>query len=1691
MGMQPRERNLGTVASATWRLVLCALLITCAGQAYAQSARPPKSRELIESGWNRHTAGDYENAAKDFSQAQANQKELTATERKDLEGRIQLNNDALKQRREGAALLRQAEVEARQAKIEEARAKVKILDINPHLTQEDKTRLERLRGELNSQPMQVPTVKTDARTLLQKGRDRLNCGDLEMAESLGREAEKCWPTWSLSWDNPSKLLRDVQNERTRMQRMQIKPTPTAVPAEKGFWLRPWKSMFRHKDVPEVRVDDKSSPMSPPSDAPKPMPMGTPGDGPPIPLPPPADPVSKPLPKTSGLGEDSTPPQKKSLFSWPLSKSDDGKELRGPGGITTRMSDQELPLPPSPPASASPPAIPSKTEKQNPIQQVSFRESPSEVPLAPSPRTEALRNLRDAQKALDMNDLDSARRFANQARDMKQHLRVSDGNPDRLLAEIQKREGGGRMASAPPQAELPAPPNMSNDPKAMVRLARELIAKERFDEAEKLIAQSAALRPKGWGLFEDSPDRLRTDLNKVRSRREREQADALMLEARKQFDAGNIEAAKRMAYQVQKLHGPYSVWDFGDRPQRLLDDIGRVEVTKKADGKPSQDHVANKTDPNAQRFVSTSNDPNRGRAIGLLMEARDLTAKGMLVEARQKALEAGQVNASFLPQEESPASVLANLNGLCGQRLNTMLQQSTDMLNAQLDPARFQKADGLLASAKGLCLAFGLDPTPIDERIQFVRQAQGGSPIAHQANKITSPDKLLGVEKLDKARLELRAGNTAGARRLAEDAFGYGVPEEATALLKSIDAEEYNQTILASNRTADAGVDAYRRHDYRRAASILGAVDMKRLAPERQRHVREILASAEMQPEALVNGNQPQTPGKTPPAFAAAAEKGTTGKAVATDLPGDNLMERARAMEKVQFDYFRERALNAQQTAMEHFKTDPARAIEVLQDYVKQLDGTHFDAVQTAALRNPVESRIAQYRTLVAQRDIEKQQKDAARAGHNEPLRNEKISKSQQEVAELIKRYRALHKEGKFEEALAEARKAKELDPDNLAADAAITMCSFHIEQKKWNTNKAKNEAYFNDALSNDTVNHVVDSKHPMAFDRDTLERHKTRESGKNGITTTTRSLKEKALERKLSEPVNLNFKDTELHQVITDLQTITGVSVQPDTEALEEAGVRLDQRLTFKADSMSLKSALNILLKKVHLTHTIENESITITTPQHAKGKPKQVVHNIADLVTPVQDAPLPSLNSLNDALARHIAGSGAHNGPSPYMPAMSLPQGQQVSSSQSQGLGSAFAQTNPGSTASTGTMQKPQTPQAMADILIQLITETVAPNTWASSGGEGRIQYFPLGMGLIINQTQEVQEDIVALLAALRRLQDLQVAVEMRLVSVSESFFERMGMDFDINLRTPTSRRETDLLNNAFTPFGFVNRNLDRMNMVSGLTPAGTLTPDLNIPIKNSSFDFSIPPFGGYPGTLGADGGISLGLAFLSDIQVFMFLEAAQGDRRTNVMQAPKITVFNGQTASINVQDQQFFLTNIQVQQAGAQLFFVPQQQPFPLGVSLQVTPVVSADRRFVRMFLQPQMTNLASTTVPLIPVQTVLPGQILEGPGGGSTVAGQPQVFQMFFQQPSFTQISITTTVNVPDGGTVLLGGLKTLSEGRNEHGPPILSKIPYLNRLFKNVAYGRDSQSLMIMVTPRIIINEEEELIFTGQLPPVPRP
>src|SRR5262249_9509141 len=161
--------------------------------------------------------------------------------------------------------------------------------------------------------------------------------------------------------------------------------------------------------------------------------------------------------------------------------------------------------------------------------------------------------------------------------------------------------------------------------------------------------------------------------------------------------------------------------------------------------------------------------------------------------------------------------------------------------------------------------------------------------------------------------------------------------------------------------------------------------------------------------------------------------------------------------------------------------------------------------------------------------------------------------------------------------------------------------------------------------------------------------------------------------------------------------------------------------------------------------------------------------------------------------------------------------------------------------------------------------------------------------------------------LAALRRLQDQEVAVEVRFITLSEDFFERIGVNFNLNILTnhETTKFEPQLLSgqSVFNP----NITIDQFapkRILAGITPGGTLTPTLDIHITQQSFFQTVPNFGGY-----ANGGLTLGLAFLSDIQVFLFMEAVQGDLRANVMQAPKLTLFNGQTSTLSVGDAQSFV--------------------------------------------------------------------------------------------------------------------------------------------------------------------------------------
>ena len=167
----------------------------------------------------------------------------------------------------------------------------------------------------------------------------------------------------------------------------------------------------------------------------------------------------------------------------------------------------------------------------------------------------------------------------------------------------------------------------------------------------------------------------------------------------------------------------------------------------------------------------------------------------------------------------------------------------------------------------------------------------------------------------------------------------------------------------------------------------------------------------------------------------------------------------------------------------------------------------------------------------------------------------------------------------------------------------------------------------------------------------------------------------------------------------------------------------------------------------------------------------------------------------------------------------------------------------------------------------------------------------------------------------------------------------------------------------------------------------------------------------------------------------------------------------------------------------------FAAAQQPVIVvlneGTMMTIQAVVSNDRRYVRLTVVPFFTQDRRRRHVHVrglhvdhQLQRTHPTTMKTATTNRRANRNRKLRTGVTVQLPAFQFIAVVTTVSVPDGGTVLLGGIKRLSEGRNEIGVPLLSKVPYVNRLFRNVGIGRETDSLMMMVTPRIIIQEEEE-------------
>jgi type II secretory pathway component GspD/PulD (secretin) len=1368
----------------------------------------------------------------------------------------------------------------------------------------------------------------------------------------------------------------------------------------------------------------------------------------------------------------------------------------------------------------------------------------------------------------------------------------------------------RPPATPPGAAQPT--RTFADPKDQVKQARKALDEGKLDRAQDLANQAAAARDYSWGLFDDTPDSVLKDVASARAKADRGKADQMVKDGRTLLNKptrtseerlANVEQATKLAYNAQRLHGPYGMFDFGDTADSLVTDCtaARTKLMKAnpnllanaGAAKPAVKPAVGAARPgspsglvqtgykNTPSFAAMT--PEKRQALALVAEARKLMAANQLSAARAKVMEARKVadagRCSFSVTEDSPDLCYKHIQAEGIKQINALTKDA----DAHLAKRDYAKVDASLKMAGKISVELGFSTKMVDDRKAMLVKASGGTyglpatmamaptanthlpppsfpivpvsgvapptgeilvpalptppaaahttppaftptVVAHTTPPVVAPtiaaqttppivaptvaantptpvaptlgtppavgQAMTGKALLDQATKELMANDLKMAKELAIRAQTVDptCQAEAVKLLGTIEAEETTQRLRNAKTSFTSAVQAYYAKQYEQALTLFKLIDPTQLTPN-DKATYATLTSACAAEVGKVKGVA-QTAGQDP--------------SLGAKAPADTVAVQQNAMTDLEFQKLRSEGNKLLSDAQAAYgKGDTDLAMSMLQDFQTRVRSSSLSASKQALLLRPIDGRLETFAIMKRTMDrVTQETKD------RKDFRDQTVGKSlaeaqrNEEIAKKVREINELQKQGKLAEAEQLAAQTRQLDPDSPVLETIHNLAKMKHRRQIAKDDKDERELFVYEGLNAaERPGHMVDVNNPLYIDP--VRRMIASQRGINdGGLIRTRTAAEFEIERKLDKPVTIELVNAPLKEAIAKLQRMSDLNIVFDDPAIKDAQVPLDEATVSIsiAQPLSLRNALSLILSKCRLSYTIDKDVVQITTPRLAQGRLYTKVFQVMELVTPVPDFALAQHQSLTQAInasrpvmpwmANQQGNSGTGN-PGLRNPNGGLGGGNLVSQGNTPFLNSSnqleanLTGNAPSSMSSSATMAPTPNREFVAGKLKQMITKMVNASSWEDQGGPGRIEYFDAGAALVVNQTADVIKEVADLLEALRRLQDLSVSVEIRIVSLSESFFERIGVDFDLNVTNHNTALNRELATGQFAPSPFINA-LPSNGGTVGYSPATGFTPDLGVPIRGSSYNLTQPPFGGYQNFLSPtlNGGLSVGLAFLNDIQVYMFLEAASGDRRVNFMQAPKITLFNGQTSTVTVGDYAYFATNLTVFNFAGQTVYQPTNIAYPVGsavnptsgstgVSVAVQAVISADRRFVRMNLAPSLNSLASANVPLLPV-TVFITPVFEG---GSQ--GQPIPFTQFLQQPAFTSIDVQTTVSVPDGGTVLLGGLKAMSEGRDEFGPPVLSQIPYLNRLFKNVGIGRDTRHIMIMVTPRIIISSEEEM------------
>ena len=507
--------------------------------------------------------------------------------------------------------------------------------------------------------------------------------------------------------------------------------------------------------------------------------------------------------------------------------------------------------------------------------------------------------------------------------------------------------------------------------------------------------------------------------------------------------------------------------------------------------------------------------------------------------------------------------------------------------------------------------------------------------------------------------------------------------------------------------------------------------------------------------------------------------------------------------------------------------------------------------------------------------------------------------------------------------------------------------------------------------------------------------------------------------------INLDFQNADVRAVIDYIREISGLNIVLGKEIQDPSAYTYP---TLRLKDVTISAVFDIILGGKELAYSVEDGIVVVTTAKAVKAKVQLDMYNVQDITYGLQDFPGVNITLSEDALG---ATTGQEEGAKPVFD---------------------------------------------GEALANLIKSTIEKNNWDEANGQSCV--FQNGL-LIVRNSIDVHRKVRKFLNDLRSSTGILVSVESRFLTVEDNFLQQVGMDF----RDVDGNRVAGVL------------SLDDINPAVSTLPGSQFATFLDPDGGGGPLAVSSP---GITGTFGKDivrnmgariqnimvndqilqrfyqtavsplGGMSLQYTLLDDISLEAIVRLVSRSTRQHMLTAPKLTLFNTQRGNIRIANQFAYIKDYDIQVAVAAAAADPIPSVVTDGISLDVRPIVSADRRFVTIELRPTVATL----FPLPPqvfginISVAIPGNVVT------------PTLTLLIETPILNVQSLRTTVIIPDRGTLLIGGLTVYFEEDAQSSIPLWRNIPIIGNLGSEKVKGRQRRQLLILLRAKIIIPDEEE-------------